>query len=121
MNFFQTNGYLARGTKLKAMETVSYDRFLPKAEFINEDNRFSPVGVEWLYLAWSNDKNLADKCTIKECRASTGNRFGICSFEINSAYKDKKIIDLTLADEMTYEDINSQLENSGKVYFSRCY
>ena len=121
LNSFQANGYLARGTKLKALETVSYDRFLPKAEFINEDNRFSPVGVEWLYLAWSNDKNLADKCTIKECRASTGNRFGICSFEINSANKDKKIIDLTLADEMTYEDINSQLENSGKVYFSRCY
>ena len=121
LNSFQANGYLARGTKLKSLETVSYDRFLPKAEFINEDNRFSPVGVEWLYLAWSNDKNLADKCTIKECRASTGNRFGICSFEINSANKDKKIIDLTLADEMTYEDINSQLENSGKVYFSRCY
>ena len=49
LSSFQANGYLARGTKLKALETVSYDRFLPKAEFINEDNRFSPVGVEWLY------------------------------------------------------------------------
>ena len=37
LNSFQANGYLARGTKLKALETVSYDRFLPKAEFINED------------------------------------------------------------------------------------
>lgn len=45
-----------RGAKLKALETVSYDRFMPKAEFINEDNRFSPVGVEWLYLAWVSDK-----------------------------------------------------------------
>ena len=94
---------------------------MPKAEFINEDNRFSPVGVEWLYLAWASDKNLAEQCTIKECRASTGNRFGICLFEINSANKDEKIIDLTLADEMTYEDINTQLENSGKVYLSRRY
>ena len=81
----------------------------------------SPVGVEWLYLAWASDKNLAEQCTIKECRASTGNRFGICLFEINSANKDEKIIDLTLADEMTYEDINTQLENSGKVYLSRRY
>ena len=107
LDIFQTDGYLARGAKLKALETVSYDRFMPKAEFINEDNRFSPVGVEWLYLAWASDKNLAEQCTIKECRASTGNRFGICLFEINSAYKDEKIIDLTLADEMTYEDINA--------------
>lgn len=121
LNYFQTDGYLVRGTKLKPLETVSYDRFLPKKEFINQDNRFSPVGVEWLYLAWANDKNLAEKCTIKECHASTGNRFGICSFEINSANKDKEIVDLTLADKMTYEDINTQLENSGKAYLSRCY
>lgn len=33
LDVFQTDGYLARGTKLKAPETVSYDRFLPKAEF----------------------------------------------------------------------------------------
>lgn len=64
---------------------------------------------------------MAEQCTIKECRASTGNRFGICLFEINSANKDEKIIDLTLADEMTYEDINAQLENSGKVYLLRRY
>lgn len=121
LNIFQTEGYLVRGTKLKTLEPVSYNRFLPKAEFINEDNRFSPVGVEWLYLAWAIDKNLAEKCTINECRALKGNRFGICSFEINSANKDEKIIDLTLADEMTYENINTQLENSGKGYLLRRY
>ncbi len=121
LSILHAKGYLVRGTKLKTVETVSYDRFLSKSEFINEDNRFSPVGIEWLYLAWASDRNLAEKCTIKECRASTGNRFGICSFEINSANKDEKIIDLTLADEMAYEDINTQLENSGKDYFLRCY
>ena len=121
LSILHARGYLVRGPKLKTVETVSYDRFLPKSEFINEDNRFSPVGIEWLYLAWASDRNLAEKCTIKECRASTGNRFGICSFEINSANKDEKIIDLTLADEMAYEDINTQLENSGKDYLLRCY
>ena len=35
LDIFQTDGYLARGAKLKALETVSYDRFIPKAEFIN--------------------------------------------------------------------------------------
>lgn len=114
-------GYLVRGTKLKPAEIVSYDRFLPKAEFINEDNRFSPVGVEWLYLAWARNKDLADSCAIKECRATVGNRFGICSFNVTSAYKDRKIIDLTLADEMTLESINAQLEKIGNFYRSRCY
>ena len=95
LDVFQTDGYLARGTKLKAPETVSYDRFLPKAEFINEDNRFSPVGIEWLYLAWASDKNLAEQCTIKECRASTGNRFGICLFEICLLYTSQSPRDLT--------------------------
>lgn len=118
---FGTGGYLVRGTKLKKSEVVLYDRFLPKSEFINEDNRFSPAGVEWLYLAWSSDKVLANECAINECRATSGDRFGICSFEINPFNASEKIIDLTLADEMTYEDINTKLEDAGKSYRSLCY
>lgn len=121
LDYFHTNGYLVRGTKLKNAEVASYERFLPKSEFINNDNRFSPVGVEWLYLAWAPDKNSADECTIKECRASTGDRFGICSFEVNSVNDSEKIIDLTLADEMTYEEINAYLEKCGKNLFLHCY
>ena len=34
LDIFQTDGYLARGTKLKAPETVSYDRFLPKQNLL---------------------------------------------------------------------------------------
>ena len=39
---------LRRGTKIMPNENVSYERMRPKAEFITEDNRFSPEGVEWL-------------------------------------------------------------------------
>lgn len=121
LDYFHTNGYLVRGTKLKNAEIASYERFLPKSEFINNDNRFSPVGVEWLYLAWAPDKTLADECAIKECRASAGDRFGICSFEVNSAKDSEKIVDLTFADEMTYEEINDSLEKCGKNSFLHCY
>ena len=43
LDIFQTDGYLARGAKLKALETVSYDRFMPKAEFINEITGLDPL------------------------------------------------------------------------------
>lgn len=110
----QEHNYLKRGAKLKEDEAVCYDRFMPKAIYIKDDNRFSPAGVEWLYLAISPDINLAEKCTIKECRAQVGDRFGICSFVVENAYKNSKIVDLTLADNLTYEKINSKLVEAYK-------
>lgn len=44
----ERNSYLKRGSILAETEAVDYERFLPKAEFITQSNRFSPVGVEWL-------------------------------------------------------------------------
>lgn len=106
----ERNSYLKRGSILAETEAVDYERFLPKAEFITQSNRFSPVGVEWLYLAVSRKETRAEECTIKECRASSGNRFGICTFSIKREFENKKIIDLTVADDLTYEQINSRLE-----------
>ena len=57
---------LGRGARLKETEIPDYERFLPKKEFINEDNRFSPAGVEWLYLA-VGDGNTRSECAKKEC------------------------------------------------------
>lgn len=48
------NTSIGRGTVIKPdepLDTPLYDRFIPNAEFIKEDNRFSPQGVEWLYLS----------------------------------------------------------------------
>ena len=42
---------VGRGTILGEDENPDFERFIPKTEFIKEDNRFSPSGVEWLYLA----------------------------------------------------------------------
>ena len=39
---------VGRGTILGEDENPDFERFIPKTEFIKEDNRFSPSGVEWL-------------------------------------------------------------------------
>ena len=43
---------------LKKDEMPEYERFIPKKEFIKNDNRFSPPGVEWLYLALGNESDI---------------------------------------------------------------
>ena len=48
-----------------------YERFIPKKEFIKNDNRFSPPGVEWLYLALGNESDI-HQCAQAECRAHVG-------------------------------------------------
>lgn len=107
--------YLVRGARLKDDKPVNYDRFMPKGEFINEDNRFSPKGVEWLYLALSDNIDTAEKCTVKECRAESGSHFGICQFEFDSRYDALNLVDLTIANEKGYEDINGGLEIFGQL------
>ena len=110
----------ARGTILKNEESVDYNRFMPISKYITEDNRFSPPGVEWLYLAsgYKGDARQkiesAEKCTVKECKAKVGDRFGICHFAISQEFYGKKVVDLTIADELTYEEINSDLEKYGQ-------
>lgn len=91
-----------------------YERFIPKAEFIREDNRFSPPGKEWLYLAFSQKSlskgilNNAEKCALKECRANVGENFALCKFHIKSKAKNKKLIDLTITKEKSYQQINAE-------------
>ena len=43
---------VGRGTILGETEpTPNGNRFIPNSQYIKDDNRFSPKGVEWLYLA----------------------------------------------------------------------
>ena len=105
---------IGRGTILKDTEVPDYERFLPKKEFIREDNRFSPPGVEWLYLAIGNEYDIHE-CAEAECRAKMGSRFGFCQFQFDSAYDDCKLVDLTIADAVSYEKLNSMLEEYGQV------
>lgn len=108
-----TDFKLGRGTRLDEKEVPDYERFIPKKEFIKEENRFSPKGIEWLYLAIGTETDIHE-CAKVECRMKNGEKFGFCHFEINNTYLDGKIVDLTIADDVTYEEINKELEMYGR-------
>lgn len=105
---------LGRGAILKKDEKLNYERFIPKKEFIKQDNRFSPHGVEWLYLAIGEEVDIHE-CAKAECRAKNGDRFGFCHFILDEAYDSNKLIDLTIADEVTYDILNKSLEAYGQL------
>lgn len=110
---FLNSKHIGRGTIIKPSEpqdTPPYDRLLPVSKFITEDNRFSPPAVEWLYLAVGENQNIVQKGAENECRAKQGDRFAFCNFEINTDYSNLKVVDLTIADKMTYDDINKILK-----------
>lgn len=105
---------IGRGTILKTDEVPNYERFLPKEEYIKEDNRFSPPRVEWLYLAIGDDNDIHE-CAQAECRAKKGNRFGFCHFQFDSKYDECKLVDLTIADDVSYAELNADLEEYGQA------
>ena len=104
---------VGRGTILGEKEVPDYKRFIPKKEFIKKDNRFSPPGVEWLYLALGNEADI-HKCSQAECRAKEGDRFGFCHFSFDDSSLELKLVDLTIADNISYEELNSRLEEYGQ-------
>lgn len=82
MAVFDTNA-IGRGTILKPGEETPFSRFTPIAKFIKDDNRFSPPGIEWLYLAIGNTDEHIKHCAEAECRAEKGDRFGFCHFSLS--------------------------------------
>ena len=82
------NRGIGRGTKLSPDEKVNFERFIPKKEYITHDNRFSPEGIEWLYLALDTDV-AAIEVSKREIHTHLGDRFGFCSFAF-----DKRIFSL---------------------------
>lgn len=109
---------IGRGTILSRDEVPNYERFLPKEEYIKEDNRFSPPGVEWLYLTIGNDSDIHE-CAQAECRVKTGNRFGFCHFQFDDKYDDCKLVDLTIADGISYAELNTSLEEYGQAQVNK--
>lgn len=100
---------VGRGCVLKKDEASDYERFISKREFITDDNRFSPPGVEWLYLALGNETAI-HQCAQSECRTHVSDEFGFCHFKFDDAFADIKLVDLTIADNKTYEQLNQVLE-----------
>lgn len=122
-DFFK-NKCIGRGTIIKPSEPEDvppYDRFMPISKFITEDNRFSPSGIEWLYLAVGDTQEIIQEGAEKECRVKYGDRFAFCNFKTNPDYPNLKVVDLTIADEMTYEDINNKLRELEKREYDKAY
>ena len=113
-NWFETDldsvffsSYVCRAVKLNETERdIDYGRFIPNTTYINEDNRFSPKKVEWLYLSLGASKSVVDEkkakeCAEKECKGIKTERMAICEFINNS--NGVKVVDLTIGDEWTLE------------------
>lgn len=116
---------IVRAARMKPGASIpDYNRFIPNAKFITNDNRFSPPGVEWLYLAFApknstSELKTEEKCALKECRANASEMFALCNFRVDDKYKKKTLIDLTIAKESNYEDINTLLEQCSRQIINR--
>jgi len=100
----------------KSSNGVSYDRFIPDQKEYPSNNRFSPEGKDFLYLGIgieeNNELNKYSKnemTCLKEIRAKKGDNIAFCNFRINSDFYDKKIIDLTIADKISYDILEKEL------------
>lgn len=109
---------LGRGSILEPKEILTQDRLIPKKEFIKKDNRFSPPGVEWLYLSMGSD-DVIHECSEKECKASKNQRFGFSHFLFDSKYDNSKIVDLSIVDSISYKEINQELENYAQKEYKK--
>lgn len=113
---------IMRGAKISDDEyenEIEYSRFLPKKEYIKDDNRFSPKGIEWLYLAISDDPSQAKECCIQECRAKKNDKFANVSFNIPDEYFDSDVVDLTVGTMYEYTELESYLETSTQINFEK--
>lgn len=116
---------IVRAARIKEGDPIpTFDRFIPNAKFIRESNRFSPPRTEWLYLAFApssdvGDLSLEEKCALKECRAAAGEQFALCSFRLTDLNKGGLLVDLTIAKEEEYDEINRRLERTGQEIIRR--
>lgn len=116
------NYSFCRATEIKSneiIEKIDFDRFLPNKEYSKDANRFSPTDKEYLYLAcktrFGKEKHydLIEEISKKEIRAREGQKIGICKFKIpeNLDIMERRVINLTLVDNISLEDINQDSEN----------
>lgn len=60
-------------------------------------------------MAVGNDSDIHE-CAQAECRAKRGNMFGFCHFQRDTKYDMCKLVDLTIADDISYVELNATLE-----------
>lgn len=109
LNFFAKSKHFVRAAKISTGEKVDFDRFIPKADKMTSANRFSPKGIEWLYLGFDRYISDAKKCCYAEVRASDDNNVKYCEFIY--AAENHKVINLTKADGKSWEEITQPYGN----------
>lgn len=118
LQYIAKSSNLCRATKLSEEEKkdknkITYSRFKPDQKNHPSINRFSPVGIDYLYLAIRFGKfkstkslfNCLEQTCLNEIRAEKGQTIAFCKFKINKDSDYKKVIDLTIADNKTYDDL----------------
>lgn len=119
---FNMDTHVLRAARINIEDPIpAYSRFIPDKEHITDHNRFSPPGVEWLYLAFDKELGLvnAETCALHECRAQEGECFAICDFVMNEEYKNDTIVDLTIASNEAFDEINAELKKDGQAIVKR--
>lgn len=99
---------IVRAARLKDSNPVSVQRFIPDKKYITDDNRFSPPGIEWLYLSLGNTFDDAVEGAKKECRIKDDEYYGYCNFKLIPHVDSRKVIDLTIADQLGFDRVNSE-------------
>ena len=118
MTFMQLRNFtLGRAAILRSGETATLNRFIPDKQYINSPNRFSPEGIEWLYLAIGTDEAAVVETTKAEIRAAAGDRFSYCPFKLSDSINYRKVIDLTVADNSTYEQLDELVDTTTHELF----
>lgn len=103
LKYYAKSKKFVRAAKVNPEEKITTDRFIPKANFMQSSNRFSPKGVEWLYLGFDRYIKDAKKCCYAEIRAKEEDNVKFCEFEYSN--EAHKVIDLTKSINRDLEDI----------------
>lgn len=115
-DILHVDNHVVRAARIKVGDSApDYNRFIPDADYIEEDNRFSPPRVEWLYLAFAQacgslpgGLSVAEECALKECRALSGEHFALCDFKANEKFANDLVIDLTIAKGKSISELENQ-------------
>jgi len=110
------SGYkMMRGSILKDGDSdFTYKRLEPISRYMKSENRFSPPGVEWMYLSLAKKCGNAQCGVIKELRAKKGDNILLGKYRIPKKHEKRKIIDLTIAKSITKDSIIAEHDRSVK-------
>lgn len=117
--YYSKNKKFYRAAIIKPNEIIDTSRFIPRADMMRGGNRFSPKGIEWLYMGVDRYGLDAKKCCFAEVRANEASSVKYCEFKCNLE-KNDIVIDLTISDGKDLDDIcrvsRRKPEKNGQIF-----